>query len=68
MNDKRLGKQYRDSVSGFVGTVTGVAQYLGIPANELRLTAETGVGDAKERWVNENRCSEHSDKPAGFAS
>ncbi len=66
--EAELGKVYRDTVSGFVGTATGRAEYLHGPP-QVMLEADTGpTGDEKVRWVREARVVPHEPGPAGFGS
>jgi hypothetical protein len=63
-----LGEKGRDRVTGFVGVVTGRAEYLE-DTPSLRLTATLGpTDDLKERWVAEARVDPADDDPppAGF--
>lgn len=62
-----LGDKARDRITGFTGVVTARAEYLD-DTPSIRLTAQNGQEDLKERWVNEARCDEvPDDKKAGFA-
>lgn len=61
-----LGSRARDTVTGFTGVVTARAEYLA-DGPSLRLTAENGQEDLKERWVAEKRCELATDKTSpGF--
>lgn len=61
-----LGSKARDRVTGFEGVVTARAVYLD-DTPQVRLTAENGQDDLKERWVVEARCDPHKeDKHTGF--
>lgn len=63
-----LGNRYVDRVTGFVGVATGRAEYLA-DTPSVRLTAQTGQDDLKERWVTEGRVDEHAgDPPAGYGA
>lgn len=64
-----LGQVYRDTVSGFVGTATGRAEYLH-DTPDVKLVAHTGpTDDEKSRWVSETRLEPHNDDRAtGFTS
>lgn len=62
----QLGARVRDTVTGFEGTVTGLAEYLHESAT-ARVTAQTGTDEAKERWIAEARLEPVRDEPAaGF--
>ena len=64
----QLGMKVRDTVTGFAGIVTGRTEYLA-EHPILRVTAETGQEDAKERWFAQGRCEEVVDDPqTGFAA
>lgn len=47
-----LGKQAKDKVTGFEGTVAGYAQYL---YEEDLYCIESKEGEKKVRWFNEKR-------------
>ncbi len=49
----RLGAKGKDVVTGFVGTVTAKAEYLGSPG-QIRLEAMVD-GKPVEMWVSEER-------------
>lgn len=61
-----LGARYRDTVSGFAGTADARTEYL-YSTPQVRLTAETGQGDGKQRWIEEGALEPAPDgKQAGF--
>lgn len=63
-----LGAKYVDRVTGFVGMATARAEYLG-NTPDVRLTAETGQDELKERWVTESRIEKHGgDSSTGFTA
>ena len=63
-----LGKVYCDPISGFVGTATGRAEYLG-NTPDVRLTADTGpAGELSERWIPETRIEPFRPPSSGFGS
>jgi hypothetical protein len=62
-----FGSKARDTVTGFTGIVTARTEYLA-DTPSLRLTAENGQDDLKERWVAEARCEPVTDdRKAGFS-
>lgn len=63
-----LGKVYRDTVTGFTGMATARTEYL-LDTPNIRLEANTGQEDKKERWVGEARLEiAPVDPAAGFSS
>ena len=47
----KLGKKYRDTITGYEGTATGRAEYL----NGCISVLLEGEGETKQRWVDEPR-------------
>ncbi len=64
-----LGKVYRDTISGFVGTATGRAEYLH-KTPSVQIVADTGPqGDDSSRWIDEGQLVPISDEGrVGFGS
>ncbi len=65
MTDSQLGHKYRDTITGFVGTATARTVYLDSSV-QVRLEAETGNEDAKERWIDESRLEQIDKHGVGF--
>lgn len=53
MTKLKLGKKYKDSISGFVGTATGVAEYL-YGCRRVQLEGDKD-GKPEDFWFDEQR-------------
>ena len=70
---KALGAKVRDAATGYTGTITGVAMYLGEDDLNCRVTRADQNGKPEDVWLAEGRL-EHADtdrpvlldRPLGF--
>lgn len=63
MREAELGREYRDSVSGFVGLAVGRTTFLH-HTPIVKLCANTGRdGELKERWIDESALEPSTSEP-----
>jgi len=58
----KLGKKVRDTITGFEGTVTGIAEYL---SGCKRAEVVSNDDPSKEYWFDVQRLGEPLKKPGG---